>query len=103
VAYQQAVADTSQRLDDLYHRLLYRRFLRGQQVRVRANPAGWFQASVPIEVEPGPYRRADIAAHTAARSRLLRHLGPGSRLRFHPPHHPATDPLHDRAWHHFHH
>jgi hypothetical protein len=69
---------------------------------VRAAPAGGFEATVPIEVEPGPYRRADIAAHTAALSGLLRRFGPDGRLRFHPPHHPATDPLQDRAWRHFH-
>ncbi len=103
VVYHQAVADISQRLADRYGRLLHRRFLRGQQVRVRATPAGGFAATVPIDIEPGPYQRADIAAHTAALSGLLRRFGPGGRLRFHPPHHRATDLLHERAWRHFHH
>ena len=102
VVYQQAVADIGERLGDLYSRLLRRRFLRGQQVRVRATPAGGFVAIVPVEVEPGPYQRADIASHTAALSGLLRRFGPGGRLRFYPPHHRATDLLQERAWRLFH-
>ncbi len=96
--YHDWVWATADHLDGLYRRLLRRRHLHSQQVRLRATPAGHFQATVAIEIEAGAYQRFDLTAHAAALSGLLRHLGRGARLRFHPRQHPAIDPLDAQAY-----
>lgn len=103
-AYHDWVASSADRLEHIHWRLLRRRFLHGQQLRVKAIGGGRFQATVDIEIETGAYLRHDMSAHAAALSGLLRHLGQpgqpgrGARLRFYPRYHPAVDPLDDHAW-----
>jgi hypothetical protein len=101
VAYHDWVLAIADRLEELHWRLLRRRFLHGQQLRVKAAAGGRFHATVDIEIETGAYLRHDVTAHTAALSGLLRdlgHLGRGARLRFYPRHHPAADPLDAHAY-----
>jgi len=99
-AYHDWVLAIADRLEELHWRLLRRRFLHGQQLRVKAIGGGRFQVTMDIEIETGAYLRHDLTAHAAALSGLLRHLsqlGNGARLRFYPRHHPAVDPLDDHA------
>jgi len=100
LSYQDWRYKTQDDLDGHYRRLLHARHLIADPVRLRATPSGAFQATIAIQIETGPYRRYDITAHAAALSGLLRRLGLGTRLRFHPAtatH--ITDPLHEHAWH----
>jgi hypothetical protein len=64
----------------------------------RRHPAG-FQAALPVWIEAGPWRRYDIRSHAGVMAGVLRHYGPGTRVRFHgPAAEQAVDPLYHRAW-----
>jgi hypothetical protein len=99
LSYQDWLYRTADDLDRHYRRQLRARHLHANQVQLLATPGGGFQATVAIQIVTGPYRRYDITAHAAALSALLRRLGPGTRLRFHPAaaEH-LTDPLSHHAW-----
>lgn len=99
VTYQDWTQRLGDDLDQMLHRLGRSRHVMPHQARLSATPSGGFQAALPVWIEAGQWRRYDIHSHAGLLAGVLRHYGPGTRVRFHvPTAEQAVDPLYHRAW-----
>lgn len=99
LAYRDWTQRLGDDLDQLLHRLGRSRHVLPDQARLSATPGGGFQAALPVWIEAGQWRRYDIHSHAGVLAGVLRHYGPGTRVRFHgPTAEQAVDPLYHRAW-----